>query len=166
MKWFYILGILDNCNSSHSNRAIVFWSFFGRTYWWRYFSLNSNICGWNSWWQVKSIWKSFIFKGNIYFVWFHFSVRGILGSFMMTFTFIGVMISYIAGTYIPYSYAPFVIMIFPIAFTVSFLILPESPIDLMNQKRFTVSLYASVLSQSELFLVSPISGCRKFFTIL
>lgn len=56
----------------------------------------------------------------------------------MIFVCIGVMISYIAGAYLTYTTAPFVIMIFPIAFTVSFLLLPESPNDLMKQKRYTV----------------------------
>ncbi|KAJ6648624.1 Facilitated trehalose transporter Tret1 [Pseudolycoriella hygida] len=62
-------------------------------------------------------------------------IRGILGSLLMIFVCIGVMISYIAGAYLTYSTAPFVIMGFPIAFLVSFLILPESPDDLMRQNR-------------------------------
>lgn len=55
------------------------------------------------------------------------------------------MISYISGAYLTYSTAPFVIMIFPIAFLVSFLILPESPNDLMNQKRYAVSLFRLIV---------------------
>lgn len=59
----------------------------------------------------------------------------------MIFTCFGVMVSYIAGTFLSYSTAPFVIMIFPIAFSVSFaFMLPESPNDLMDQKRYDVSL--------------------------
>lgn len=58
----------------------------------------------------------------------------------MIFTCLGVMISYIAGAYLTYRTAPFVIMVFPIAFLISFLILPESPNDLMNQKRYAVSI--------------------------
>lgn len=58
----------------------------------------------------------------------------------MIFTCVGVMLSYIAGAYLTYTTAPFVIMIFPIAFLVSFLLLPESPNDLMTQKRYAVSL--------------------------
>ncbi|KAG4065618.1 hypothetical protein HA402_012608 [Bradysia odoriphaga] len=63
-------------------------------------------------------------------------IRGVLGSFLIISTCFGVMISYIAGSYLTYSTTPFVIMIFPIAFTISFLLLPESPNDLMKQKRF------------------------------
>lgn len=63
-------------------------------------------------------------------------IRGILGSFLMIFTCVGVMISYIAGSYLTYSTAPFVLIAFPIAFTIAFLLLPESPNDLMKQQRF------------------------------
>ncbi|KAJ6648625.1 Facilitated trehalose transporter Tret1, partial [Pseudolycoriella hygida] len=63
-------------------------------------------------------------------------IRGILGSFLMMFTCVGVMISYIAGAYLTYNTAPLVIMVFPIIYLVSFLLLPESPTDLMKQKRF------------------------------
>lgn len=59
----------------------------------------------------------------------------------MIFTCLGVMLSYIGGAYLTYNTAPFVIMGFPIAFLVSFLILPETPNDLMNQKRYAVSLF-------------------------
>lgn len=89
-----------------------------------------------------SMWNNDLMKifnsANIDFI---ISIRGILGSFLMISVCLGVMISYIAGAYLTYSTAPFAIMIFPIAFLVSFLILPESPNDLMSQKRYAVSLF-------------------------
>lgn len=158
----YFSGILDNSVICYTSWIIVFRSFFWRINGRRNVCLYSLVCSWNCWWSVGFFPK--VFESNTSMKFYIFSIRGILGSFLMIFTCFGVMISYIAGAYLTYSTAPFVIMIFPIAFMVSFLVLPESPQDLMGQKRYVVSLFIMIMNK--ILKCFNLSGCRKVVAIL
>lgn len=63
------------------------------------------------------------------------SVRGILASLLMVFVNIGLLLSYLTGTYMAYAEAPFVMMIFPIAVFVSFLFIPDTPKSLLHREK-------------------------------
>lgn len=63
------------------------------------------------------------------------SVRGILASMLMIFVNVGVMMSYVTGTYMTYDTSPYVMMLFPIGVFVSFIFIPDTPMSLIYRKK-------------------------------
>lgn len=73
----------------------------------------------------------FFIKFNILYK----SVRGILGAMMATSQYFGILLSYIIGAFVPYSYVPYVLLPIPIIFFLSFIFIPESPMFLIKQNK-------------------------------
>lgn len=54
---------------------------------------------------------------------------------LMVFVNVGIMVSYLAGAYMNYHTAPYVMMVFPIGVFLSFLFIPDTPMSLLERKK-------------------------------
>lgn len=76
---------------------------------------------------------------------FPHSVRGILGSMLMIFVNIGIMVSYIVGATMEYEHSPYVMMIFPIGVFVSFIFIPDTPMSLLERNKPEAAIEKSLM---------------------
>lgn len=58
---------------------------------------------------------------------------------MMVICCTGILLSYIAGTYISYQYVPYVFIVLPVIFLATFMFFPETPQFLLIKNDFSVS---------------------------
>ena len=65
------------------------------------------------------------------------SVRGFLGSFLIFSINVGILMAFVAGTYLSFSLFHTLCLVFPVIFGISFFFLPESPVYLMRQNRYS-----------------------------
>lgn len=57
---------------------------------------------------------------------------------------VGVMMSYLTGTYMNYYTSPFVMMLFPISVFVSFIFIPDTPMSLLGRKKSDTAIENSL----------------------
>lgn len=69
----------------------------------------------------------------------YYRIRGTLGSILLVCTNVGILLSFIAGTFIDYSLFPYVMIAFPLIFLISFYFLPETPQYLLEHDKAKVS---------------------------
>lgn len=54
---------------------------------------------------------------------------------MATSQYFGILLSYIVGAFVPYSYVPYILLPIPIIFFLSFIFIPESPMFLIKMNK-------------------------------
>lgn len=68
------------------------------------------------------------------------SCRGTLGSSILLFCELGIVLGYIIGTYVPLAYSPYVGLLFPIAFVCTFVLFPSTPKYLLRKGKTQAAL--------------------------
>lgn len=64
---------------------------------------------------------------------FFYRIRGILGSFLTFLLYLGILVSFIIGTFVPFHLVPYIMLSFPIIFLLCMVFfVPESPQFLMS----------------------------------
>lgn len=71
-------------------------------------------------------------------IFFSFRIRGALGSLLMVICCSGILLSFIAGSYLDYGTVPYVFIFLPLIFMIGFLFLPETPHNLLARNNFKV----------------------------
>ena len=69
------------------------------------------------------------------------SIRGRLGSTLVLFFGVGLLLSYIFGAFLPYFLVPWVSIPFSMLFLFGFYHVPETPLYLLKIKKFEVRLF-------------------------
>lgn len=64
---------------------------------------------------------------NLFFYFQSCRFRGFLGSFLVLFCNIGILLAYVLGNYVSYTTFPIVFLVLPIVFFIGFIFLPETP---------------------------------------
>lgn len=64
------------------------------------------------------------------------SIRGALGSFIMVFVSLGILLSFVAGTYLPFVYVPYVFMFLPAVPVIALLFMPDTCQQLLARDRY------------------------------
>lgn len=62
----------------------------------------------------------------------------------MIFINVGIMLSFLLGTYMAYDKAPFIMMLFPVFVFLSFLFIPDTPMSLLYRKKSDDSIEKSL----------------------
>ncbi|CAB0038887.1 unnamed protein product [Trichogramma brassicae] len=65
------------------------------------------------------------------------NIRGLLGSLLVFAINIGILLAFVAGTYMSYVLFHVFCMVFPVLFAVSFFFLPETPVYLLKRNRIS-----------------------------
>lgn len=68
-------------------------------------------------------------------------IRGRLGTFLSLYLNVGVLLGYVAGTYLPYAVIPYAMVTWPLAFIVLFAFVPSTPQYLLTVGDVKVSLW-------------------------
>lgn len=62
-------------------------------------------------------------------------IRGALGSYLMVFVSFGILVSFVAGTYLPYASVPYVFIFLPVLYVLGVLWLPDTCPQLLGASR-------------------------------
>lgn len=69
-------------------------------------------------------------------------IRGILGTFLTLSLYLGILISFIIGSYVPYQFVPYTMLLVPILFLLNMIVfVPESPQFLLSINKYKVMSY-------------------------
>lgn len=79
-----------------------------------------------------------------------FRIRGKLGSLMILFFNLGILVGYICGKSLDYITVPKVLILLPILFVVGFIFLPNTPQYLLKRNQLYVCVSENVLNKKEI----------------
>lgn len=135
--FFPYSAIVDSDIFRDKHCPFVCWSASCWIFYWRTVCTDSVDGDWNCWWTVGI--HYLIAYVNIFILIFFLRVRGIFGSILTVFQYIGILLAYCVGSYLPYQYVPCIMVVLPVIFFLCMIcFVPESPQFLLTQHRETV----------------------------
>lgn len=104
-------------------------------------SCYTNICFRNIKWKVKIFFFN-VWMGLLIFIFFY-RVRGTYCCLLVVFCNLGILLSFIMGSFISYAMTPIILLTLPIVFLLTFPFFPETPHFLIKNGRLEVCYFYS-----------------------